>query len=54
MLVLVNLVEKNEVGDGKSKSIRKNRNKIVKILIRLKSGNLSNFKFKNLSRFKLV
>ena len=49
-MTLVDIVEKNEIYGNKHRSIRKSRNKMVKILAKLKSRNLPKFKFRNLSR----
>ena len=46
--MLVNLVEKNKIGNSNSKNIRKSRNKIVKILANSKVQNL--FMSKNLPK----
>ena len=50
MLVLVNWVKNDKIDGNKYKSIRKSENKIVKILAKSKSWNIS--KFENLSKFK--
>ena len=53
MLKLIDIVEKDKVSSsGKYKSIKKSRNKIVKILAKIKSQNLPTFESKNLFRFK--
>ena len=54
LLVLVNIVEKDEVTSSKYKNIKKSGNKMVKILIRLKSLILFKFRSRNLFRFKKI
>ena len=46
--ILVNIVEKNRISNSKNENKRKNRNKLVKILTKLKSGNLFKSRFENL------
>ena len=48
----INWVKKDKVDCNKCKSIRKSWNKIVKILAKSKSRNLSKYKFENLYLFK--
>ena len=52
MLVLVNVVEKNEFLSNKFKNIKKSGNKIVKILAKSRSENLS--KFKNFIKIQII
>ena len=47
MLVLVNIVKKERVNSNKYKSMKKSRNKVVKILAKSKSWNLPKFRSKN-------
>ena len=54
MLALINTIKKDGVISNKYKSIRKTGNKIVKILTKSKSQNLSKFRFKILFRLKKI
>ena len=47
-------MKEDEVNDSRYKSGRKSRNKIVKILTKLKSRNFYKFKFQSLSKTKKV
>ena len=49
--ISVNVVEKNRISGNKHKSIRKSRNKIIKILIKLKCQNLPKSRFEYLSKY---
>ena len=42
------MVKEDEINRNRCKSIRKSENKMIKILTKLKSQNLSKFIFKNL------
>ena len=48
------MFEEDRIGSNEYKDIKKYRNKIVEILAKLKSRNLSKFSFKNLPKFKKV
>lgn len=50
--VLIAVIKTNKVDNSEHRIIRKNENKTVKILAKLKNWNLSKFKFINLSKFK--
>ena len=52
LLVLINIVEKDGVNCGEYKNIKKFENRIVEILAKSKSWNLSKLRFKNLFKFK--
>ena len=52
LLVLINIVEKDGVSCGEYKNIKKFENRIVEILAKSKSWNLSKLRFKNLFKFK--
>ena len=54
MLVFINIVKEDKIDNNEYKSIKKIRNKMVKILAKLKSLNLSKSRSKNLFRFKKV
>ena len=46
------MVKKNEIDSNKYRSVIKSRNEMIEISAKLKSRNLLNFKFKNLSKYK--
>ena len=48
--MLVDMVEKDKFGSNKRKNMKKNKNKIIKVLA--KSRNLLKFRSKNLFKFK--
>ena len=50
--VLVDIIKKDEIDSNKNRNIRKSRNKLIKILIKLKSWNLLRFKSRNFYKFK--
>ena len=54
LLILIDIIKVDIVGDNKCRSIKKNGNKTIKILTKLKSWNLPKFRSKNLTRFKKV
>ena len=54
MPILVNIVEKDRVGNYKCKNIKNSKNKIIEILAKSKNRNLLKFIFRNLSKFKKV
>ena len=53
LLTLINTFEDDGFDNNKHKSIKKSRNKMIKILTKLKSRNLFKFKFENLYRSKI-
>ena len=53
-MVLVNIVKKDKINNSECKSIKKSRNKIVKISTKLKSWNLLKSKSRNLFNFKKI
>ena len=54
LLPSINVIKKTKVGGNKLRSPKKNGNKIIKILAKSKSWNLSKSKFTNLSKAKIV
>ena len=54
LLSSINIVKKNDGDKNECKYVTKNRNKIVKILTKLKYQDLPIFRSKNLSKFKKV
>ena len=48
----VDMIKKDRVSNGKYRSVRKSRNKTVKILAKLSSQNLLKPKSRNLIKFK--
>lgn len=54
LLIWINVIEKDRVDNNKYIDIKKGRNKIVKILNKLKSRNMSNFRFRNLPKSKEI
>lgn len=54
LLIWINVIEKDRVDNNKYIDIKKGRNKIVKILNKLKSRNMSNFRFRYLPKSKEI
>ena len=52
MLILLVVIEENKVDNNKYRNIKKSENKMIEILAKLKSWNLSKSEFGNLFIFK--